>query len=119
MAKKTTKRAIRFDQFNKQIEEAGVENLQEIEMSQTESIYIRLGNGIDQDDQEEFDERMNAAEDSKEVAMIVLDYYEGATAQEQWDIFERHGGTADRLGVLFASATSDQAQRLGKIRPRR
>lgn len=119
MAKQTKRSPIRFDQFTKQVEEAGVENLQEIQMSKEESIFIRLGNGIDADDQVEFEQRMEDAEDSKEVAMIVLDYYDGATAQEQWEIFEKHGGTADRLGILFASASEDQRQRMGKIRPRR
>lgn len=123
MAKKTTNSArrspIRFDQFNKQIEEAGVEHLQEIEMSADESIFIRLGNGIDQDDQDEFEQRMEDAEDSEEVARIVLDYYPGKTSDEQWEIYTRLGGTADRLGIIYAAATNDQMQRMGKIRPRR
>lgn len=124
MAKNTTKksagmRPIRFDQFKKQLEEVGVENLQKIEMNADEAIWIRLGNGINADDQEEFEQRLEDAADSEETAMVVLDYYPGATAEEQWDIFTRNGGTADDLAIIFANATREQAERLGKIRTRR
>jgi len=122
MAKNTKSaatRPIRFDQFKKQVAEAGVENLQKIEMSADEAVYIRLGNGIYADDQEEFEERLREAESNEETALIVLDYYPGATAEEQWDTFTRLGGTADDLALLFANATREQAERLGKIRTRR
>lgn len=112
-------RPIRFDQFKKQLEEVGVENLQEIELSQTESIWIRLGNSIDSDDAEEFQDRLDRARDSSEVSMIILDYYDGATAEDQWKLYESYGGTADQLAVIFTSATRDQADRLGKLRLRR
>ncbi|MBM6622672.1 hypothetical protein JTF08_13735 [Micrococcaceae bacterium RIT802] len=119
MAKQPIRRPIRFDQFNKQLDDVGVGNLQEVQLSKDESIWIRLGNSIDQDDAEEFQARMRNAADSEEVALVVLDYYDGATAEEQWELFKSKGGTADRLAALFASATAQQQEDLGKLRPKR
>lgn len=118
-ARAAATRPIRFDQFQKQLDEVGVKNLQEITMSADESVYIRLGNSIDAEDAEEFNDRLNDAADAEEVAMVILDYYPEKTAAEQWEIFTRNGGTADQLSIIFASATSEQAERLGKVRLRR
>mgnify|MGYP003598765381 CR=1 FL=1 len=115
----TTIRPIRFDQFKKQLEEVGIGNLQPIELSKDETIYIRLGNSIDADDTEEFTNKLMYAEDSKAAALIILGYYPGATAEEQWEKFEAVGGTADQLATLFAAATTDQQEKLGKLRPKR
>ncbi len=121
MARNTQKKShsdapIRFDQFKKQMEDVGVQNLKEIQMSAEESVWIRLGNSINQDDAEEFEQRMEDAETSEETALIVLDYYPKATAEEQWEIFTKHGGTADDMAILFANATRAQAERLGKLK---
>lgn len=112
-------RPIRFDQFKKQLAEIGIENLQEIELSKDVSIFIRLGNNIDVEDGDEFADRLDRCETSEDTAMVVLDYYDGASADEQWELYKAHGGTADQLAILFASATADQAQRLGKVQVRR
>lgn len=112
-------RPIRFDQFTKQLEEVGVGNLQEIQLSKEDSIWIRLGNSIDADDADEFDAKLRACDTSEEVAMLVLGYKPDVDAEDQWDLFVSHGGTADRLAALYAAATADQAEQLGKLRPRR
>ena len=112
-------RPIRFDQFKKQLDDAGVKNLQEVQLSETESIWIRLGNSIDADDARDFEDRLNDAADAEEVAMVILDYYPEATAKQQWAMFQKAGGTADQLSIIFANATSEQADRLGKLRLKR
>lgn len=125
-------RPIRFDQFNEQLEEAGIENLQEVQLNKEDSIWIRLGNSIDQEDTEDFEQRLAEAEDSEAAAVVVLDYYPptsdpdeyepGERGRKQFDLFQELGGekaTADRLMTLFANASRDQVDRLGKIRPRR
>lgn len=129
MAKNPKSRAIRFDQFSEQLEEVGVSNLQEVQMAKDVSVYIRLGNSIDQGDADEFQARIRSSETSEDVAKVVLDYYpattdpdeydEGERGEAQWQTFTEHGGTADRLAALFSSATADQQERLGKLRPRR
>lgn len=121
MAKnKHQSKTIRFDRFKEQLEEVGVNELQAVELSTEDTIYMRLGvsiNGGDEDDA--FNERMRWAKDSRSAALIVLDYYDGATAEEQLATLERHGGTPDELAVLWASATRDKQEELGKVRPRR
>lgn len=124
MAKKATTsksaiRPIRLDQFQEQLEQVGISNLQEIQLSKDESVFIRLANSIDADDSEEFESRMRSAATSKDIALVVLDYYDGATADEQWEKFERAGGTADQLALIFRGATNDQAEKLGNLKPRR
>lgn len=114
-----TTRPIRFDQFKRQLEDVGVKNLQEVKMNETESVWIRLGNSIDVEDADEFNNRLEDAADAEEVAMVILDYYPEATAEEQWKTFTKHGGTADQLSIIFANATSEQAERLGKLRLKR
>lgn len=116
---KPTRRPIRLDQFKEQLEEVGIGNLQEIQLSKTESVWIRLGNNINQDDAEEFLDRVRAASDSKEAALVVLDYYPHASAEEQWEKYSAAGGTADELAAIWASATADQQETLGKLRPKR
>lgn len=118
-ARAAATRPIRFDQFKRQLDEVGVKNLQEIQMSETDSIWIRLGNSIDAEDADEFNQRLDDAADAEEVAMVLLDYYPEATADEQWKIYTKHGGTADQLSIIFANATSEQAERLGKLRLKR
>lgn len=112
-------RPIRFDQFKRQLDDAGVKNLQEIQMNETESIWIRLGNSIDAEDAREFEDRLNDAADAEEVAMVILDYYPEASAEKQWETYTKNGGTADQLSIIFANATSEQAERLGKLRLKR
>lgn len=119
MANDKKLRPIRFDQFKKQLEELGIADLQEVQMGPDAKIFMRLGSGIDRDDDDEFIDRLRAADTSKDAAMVVLDYYPEATAEEQWQIFEEAGGTADQLATLYGSATVDQQERLGKLRPRR
>lgn len=112
-------RPIRYEEFSKQLDEVGAGNMQEVQLSADESIWIRLGNGIDAPDQDEFMERIQAAEGSRETAIIVLDYHAGTTGEQQLELFEKHGGTPDRLAALWAAATRDQAERLGKLRIKR
>lgn len=112
-------RPIRFDQFKKQLDEVGLGNLQEVQLDANTSIWIRLGNSIDSDDADEFQARIRNANDSKDVALIVLGYHPEHSADEQWDLFEAAGGTPDQLAALWSSATADQQERLGKLRPRR
>lgn len=129
MAKAPKSRAIRFDQFNEQLDEVGISNLQEVMLSKTESVFIRLGNSIDKKDADEFQARIRNARESEDVAKVVLDYYpasedpeefeEGERGEAQWETFSAHGGTADRLAALWHSATYDQQEQLGKLRPRR
>lgn len=119
MAKNERMRPIRFDQFKKQLEEVGIGNLQEVNLTKTDSIWIRLGNTIDEPDGDEFMDRLRGAADSTEAAMVVLDYYPDATAEEQWELFEANEGTADQLAALWQAATMDQRERLGELRPRR
>ena len=119
MAKNNGMRPIRFDQFKDQLEEVGIGNLQEVQLSKEDSVWIRLGNSIDEDDADDFQARLRGAANSLECAMIVLDYYPKATAEEQWALFESHCGTADKLATLYGAATIDQQERLGKLRPRR
>lgn len=118
MAKNLNK-PIRYDEFSKQLDEVGISNMQEVKLSETASIWMRLGNGIDAPDQEEFLERINNAEGTRETAIIVLDYHPGTTGEEQLAVFEQYGGTPDRLAALWAAATRDQAERLGKLKVRR
>lgn len=119
MAKQARMRPIRFDQFKEQLEEVGIGNLQEVILSKTESVWIRLGNTIDEDDAEEFMGRLRGASESIDAAMVVLDYYPQATAEEQWALLESHGYTSDQLAALWTAATTDQKERLGELRPRR
>lgn len=119
MAKNNGLRPIRFDQFKDQLEEVGIGNLQEVMLTKDESIWIRLGNSIDEEDADEFQARLRGAANSEECALIVLDYYPKATAEEQYALFKSHGGTADKLATLYGAATIDQQERLGKLRPRR
>lgn len=112
-------RPIRFDQFKRQLDDVGVKNLQEIQMNETESVWIRLGNSIDAEDGEEFNDRLNDAADAEEVAMVLLDYYPDSSAEDQWKLYTKNGGTADQLSIIFANATSEQAERLGKLRLKR
>lgn len=132
MAKNTSSkklRPIRFDQFAQQLEEVGIGNLQEVQLSKTESIYVRLGNSIDTDDADDFQSRLRSADESEDVAKIVLDYYpattdpdeyeDGERGEAQWQTFVQHGGTADKLAALWSAATADQKERLGELRPRR
>lgn len=119
MANTAKTRPIRFDQFKKQLDEAGMNNMQEVQLDKDTSIWIRLGNGIDSDDAKDFEARLAGALDSKEVALTVLDYYPERSAEEQWELFEAAGGTADTLAALWTAATVDQRERLGKLRPRR
>lgn len=119
MAKNPGLRPIRFDQFKEQLEEVGIGNLQEVQLSKEDSIWMRLGNSIDEEDADDFQARLRGAADSKECAMVVLDYYPKATAEEQFALFESYGGTADKLATLYGAATLDQQERLGKLRPRR
>ena len=116
---KSKMRPIRFDQFQKQLEEIGISNLQEVQLSAEESIFIRLGNSIDSEDEEDFQNRLVNAADTRDACLVILDYYDKATAEEQMDLYESHGGTPDQLAALFGSATADQKDRLGKLRPRR
>lgn len=129
MAKPEKLRPIRFDQFNKQLEEVGINNLQEVQMSKDVSVYIRLGNSIDTEDTDEFEDRIRDAEDSEEVAKIALDYYPETSdpdkfeplerGEVQWEIFKEHGGTADKMAALWSASTAEQRERLGKLRPKR
>ncbi|RZU61738.1 hypothetical protein [Zhihengliuella halotolerans] len=120
MAKKTPRaRVIRFDQFEQQLEETGIGNLQEVQLSKDESIWIRLNIGFDQDDLDEFQRRLRDCDESRDAALVILDYKDGVTAEEQLEKFENHGGTPDKLAALFASATAQKQEDLGKIRPRR
>lgn len=129
MAKNERLRPIRFDQFEKQLEEVGINNVQEVQMTKEVSVYIRLGNSIDAEDTDDFELRMADAGDSEEVAKIVLDYYPETTdpdefeplerGEKQWEIFKEHGGTADKMAALWAASTAEQRERLGKLRPKR
>lgn len=120
MAKKNGgNRVIRLDQFNEQLEETGISNFQEVMLSKDHSIWVRLGNSIDREDAKEFADRMADATTSEEIALVVLDYREDVTAEEQWEAFKAAGGTADRLAMIYRSATTEQQERLGNLRPRR
>lgn len=115
----------RWSQFEEQLEEVGVQNLQTVEMGkgsdgEVESIVIRLANSIDAPDAAEFAERIQSCETSEDVALVVLDYHpDGVSAEDQWATFQRFGGTADKLAAFWTAASADQQERLGKLRPRR
>lgn len=123
---KPIRRAVDFAQFNKQLDDAGIDNIERVHLGHNEDgsvaeIFVRLGNNIDAEDGETFQARLEACETSKEVALVVLDYHPDGTttADQQWELFTAHGGTADRLAALYATLTREQQDRLGKLRARR
>ena len=123
MAKPQKARPIRFDQFRKQLEEVGVNELQEVELDGDGSkIYIRLGVGVDAEATNRFMERFQEAETLEDTALEILGHHPDRTAQEQYDLLhEKWPGedTDAQLIALWSTATNDMRERMGKLRPRR
>lgn len=114
-------RKVQYAQFVEQLEETGVTNTEKIWLDGDDYITIRLGNGIDAEPDDDFEDRLEDADDSREAVMIILDYDPDPerTADMQWELFEKHGGTADRLMLLFTALTREQNEKLLKTKVRR
>ena len=117
MAKKNRK--IRFDQFEKQLEEVGITDLQEVTLSQDESVFMLLGVGVDVEKINGLRDRVESAETSEEAAIAILDYHPDLSGEEQFEILTRHGKTADKLIALWSAATADMRDEMGKLRPKK
>lgn len=112
-------RPIRFDRFKKQLEDVGVENLQRVDFSDDDFVLIRLGNGYGCADQKDFEQRLENAVDDEDNALVILDYNPDKTAEEQWEICQKYGCTAEDLALIFFNASREQQERMGKINLRR
>lgn len=114
-------RPVRFDQFKKQVQELGIsdECLQRIDFTEDESVVIRLGAGYNSEDHEAFIEELQDAVTDEEKAMVLLSYNKDMSAEQQWEICQKHGCTAGDLAVIFANATRELEESMGKIRLRR
>lgn len=117
-ARPKTPQKVVFQEFTAQLEEAGITTLQEIELSDTESVWIRLGSTVDTDDNDEFAARLEACEGPLDLARVILDYHPEITAEEQLETYQKYG-TPEQLAVLFTSLSGEQAERLGKVKVRR
>lgn len=123
----TKHRKVRLDQFRKQLDEVGIGELQEVEIAKEVSVFIRLGVSVESNEEtEEFAKRVDDAANSRDLAVVLLDYYpaegnenDGTAGAAQLETLEEHGGTADVLAALWAASTQAAREELGKLRPRR
>ncbi len=119
MAKPTKKRPIRMDQFVKQLEEAGIEDLETVEVSQDESVYIRLGVGVDIEKTEAFMDKIRASDSGEETALVILGEHPTISAEEQREKLHTAGWKDEQLIAVWGAATADMRDTMGKLRPKR
>jgi len=121
MAKPQKARPIRLDQFRKQLEDSGVNDLQEIQLGpgDDDKVFVRLGFDVDSEKLEEFMNRVNAAEDSESAALVILDYHDELTAEDQLARVRESDYSFAELVAAWGSATGELRERMGKIKPRR
>lgn len=119
MAKPNKKRPIRMDQFVKQLEDSGINELEEIQVTKDDSVWIRLGVGVEVEKTMEFVERVQATDTAEEAALVILGEHPTFTAEEQRDKVIAAGWTDEQLVALWAAATSDMRDEMGKLRPKR
>lgn len=122
MAKTPKNRPIRLDQFKKQLDDAGLSDLQEIQLGPGEDnkVFIRLAFDVDTDKLQDFMNRVEAAgDDNDEVCKVLLDYHPELSAEEQWERFEASDFTTSYLVAAWAAASQELRETAGKIKPRR
>jgi hypothetical protein len=115
---------MRLDQFKEQLEEAGLDGLQPIEIGRGEYVHIRLGITVDETPEHQAFLRAvkDAGEDGdqRETALLVLGALDDREkAEADLERFEEAGGTPGTLMVMWSAATRDQNEALGKIKSRR
>ena len=120
MAKMQPTKPIKFNQFKQQLEEVGVNELQALQFGTgpDETIYLRLGVGIELDETEAFRSRVDQAESELEAATEILSHHPTLTAEEQLEIAHSHGATNSEIVAVWATATAEMRERMGKLRPR-
>lgn len=119
MAKSNSARPIRMDQFKKQLEDTGIGILQKVELGPGNIVELRLGINLDSEPDDEFLTKVRSAENPTEMALLVLQPDETHDAEQQLQRVLEAGFTAGELGALWAAATAEQQEALGKLRPRR
>lgn len=110
---------IRMDQFVKQLEEIGVDDLQPIEVAQGVQVWIKLGVGLDVEEAQGFNKRVQASETSEEAALEILGHHSSISAEAQLQTVLDNGWTAAHLVAIWGAATATQREEMGKVRAKR
>lgn len=119
MAKPIKKRPIRMDQFVKQLEDAGIDELEQVEIAQGEVVYIRLSVGIDVEKTQEFMERVQATDTAEEAALVILGEHPSVSAEDQLQKVHDAGWTDEQLIALWGASSAAMRDEMGKLRPKR
>lgn len=119
MAKPTKKRPIRMDQFVRQLEESGIDELEEVQVSKDESVWIRLSVGLEIEKTQEFIERVQATDTAEEAALVILGEHPTISAEEQREKVLAAGWTDEQLVALWGASSSAMRDEMGKLRPKR
>lgn len=106
MAKSKEIRTVRMDQLKKQYADRviGEGSLVRVEISAGEYVWIKLPIMLAEDD--DFPDRLRAAgvaQDSEELALVVLSGHPDHTAEEQWEKWKASGFDASDLALAFKS----------------
>lgn len=115
------KRAIRMDQFVKQLDEIGISDLQEVELDGETSVFMLLGVGVDIEKSMDVRARVDAAENADEAAEAILDYHPDPeiTGLVQLQRVKDAGWKPDQIVALWGVASADMREEMGKLRPKR
>lgn len=112
------RRVVRMDEFSKQLEEnvIGPDHLVEVEAAPGKSVWIKIPINLEDDD--DYTDRLSAADAAAEMALVVLSGHPSLTAEQQWETWTSAGLTANDLVVVFGAETTAARERLGNFRYR-
>ena len=112
------RRRVRLDRYKEQIAEnvIGPDGLLELELSESDSVKVKLPILLDEGD--DYTKRLAEAADEEERALIVFGFNPERSAEEQLAAYLAAGGTYRDLAVILQAETATAQEALGKLRYR-